>query len=285
MDIIRDPKAFQDLSWNWRCAGLNTVLVPSMGFFHAGHLRLMDAARQRAGSMGKVMVSLFVNPTQFGPGEDLAAYPRDFDRDRDLAASRGVDVLFAPEPEAMYAPDAATWVEVPSLSTGLCGVSRPIHFRGVATVVSKLFMLAMPRAAVFGQKDWQQLAVIRRMVRDLNIPVEIVGHPIVREADGLAMSSRNVYLTPEERRLAPAIHAGLEQARNSAQAGETSSESILGAFAAHLSEHLPTARIDYAQIIHPDNLVPLERVEGPTLMAVAVFLGKARLIDNMLLRT
>lgn len=285
MDIIRDPKAFQDLSWNWRCAGLNTVLVPSMGFFHAGHLRLMDAARQRAGSTGKVMVSLFVNPTQFGPSEDLAAYPRDFERDRELAASRGVDVLFAPEPEAMYAPDAATWVEVPSLSTGLCGVSRPIHFRGVATVVSKLFMLAMPRAAVFGQKDWQQLAVIRRMVRDLNIPVEIVGHPIVREADGLAMSSRNVYLTPEERGLAPAIHAGLEQARNSAQAGETSSESILGAFAAHLSEHLPTARIDYAQIIHPDSLVPLERVDGPTLMAVAVFLGKARLIDNMLLRT
>lgn len=284
MDIIRDPKAFQNLCWNWRCAGLNTVLVPSMGYFHDGHLRLMDAARQHAGSTGKVMVSLFVNPTQFGPGEDLAAYPRDFERDRELAESRGVNVLFAPEPEAMYAPDAATWVEVPSLSTGLCGVSRPIHFRGVATVVSKLFLLAMPCAAVFGQKDWQQLAVIRRMVRDLNMPVEIIGHPIVRETDGLALSSRNVYLTPDERRQAPAIHAGLAQARQSVQAGETSTKRIVAAFEAHLTEHIPAARIDYAQIVHPDNLTPLERTDEPALMAVAVFLGKARLIDNMLLR-
>ncbi|EGJ49414.1 pantoate--beta-alanine ligase [Desulfocurvibacter africanus] len=285
MDIIRNPKEFQERCWNWRCAGLNTVLVPSMGFFHEGHLRLMDAARQRAGSAGKAMVSLFVNPTQFGPSEDLAAYPRDFERDRDLAESRGVDVLFAPEPEAMYAPDAGTWVEVPSLSTGLCGVSRPIHFRGVATVVSKLLLLAMPRAAIFGQKDWQQLAVIRRMVRDLNIPVEIVGHPIVREADGLALSSRNVYLTPEERRLAPEIHAGLEQAREAVQAGEASAERIVAAFATHLAKKIPAARIDYAQIVHPDSLAPLECVDGPALMVVAVFLGKARLIDNMLLRT
>jgi pantoate--beta-alanine ligase len=285
MDIIRDPKAFQDICWSWRCAGLNTVLVPSMGFFHEGHLRLMDAARQRAGSTGKVMVSLFVNPTQFGPSEDLAAYPRDFERDRALTESRGVDVLFAPEPEAMYAPGADTWVDVPSLSTGLCGVSRPIHFRGVATVVSKLLLLAMPRAAIFGQKDWQQLAVIRRMVRDLNMPVEIVGHPIVREADGLALSSRNVYLTPEERRLAPAIHAGLTQARDAVQTGEVSAEHVVAAFAAHLAKKIPAARIDYAQIVHPDSLAPLERLNGPALMAVAVILGKARLIDNMLLRT
>lgn len=284
MDIIRDPMEFQKRAWQWRCDGITTALVPTMGYFHAGHLRLMDAARERAGVSGKVMVSLFVNPTQFGPKEDLSAYPRDFERDSRLAESRGVDVLFAPEPSAMYAPDAATWVEVPALGKGLCGVSRPTHFRGVATVVAKLLLLAMPRVAVFGQKDWQQLAIIRRMVRDLNMPVEIVGQPIVREADGLAMSSRNVYLTPEERAQAPAIYAGLLKAREAVQAGETSVANIKAAFAAHIAAHMPKARIDYAELAHPDSLEPLTAVDGPALMAVAVFHGKARLIDNIILR-
>lgn len=284
MDVIRDPIAFQRQAWQWRCDGITTALVPTMGFFHEGHLRLMDAARERAGASGKVMVSLFVNPTQFGPKEDLSAYPRDFERDSRLAESRGVDVLFAPEPSAMYAPDAATWVDVPSLGQGLCAVTRPTHFRGVATVVAKLLLLAMPRAAIFGQKDWQQLAVIRRMVRDLNMPVEIVGHAIVREPDGLALSSRNVYLTPEERAQAPAIFAGLRKAQEAVQAGERSVANIKAAFAAHIAAHMPKARIDYAELVHPDSLEPLATVDGPTLMAVAVFHGKARLIDNLLLR-
>ncbi len=284
MDVIRDPIAFQRQAWQWRCDGITTALVPTMGFFHEGHLRLMDAARERAGASGKVMVSLFVNPTQFGPKEDLSAYPRDLERDSRLAESRGVDVLFAPEPSAMYAPDAATWVDVPSLGQGLCAITRPTHFRGVATVVAKLLLLAMPCAAIFGQKDWQQLAVIRRMVRDLNMPVEIVGHAIVREPDGLALSSRNVYLTPEERAQAPAIFAGLRKAQEAVQAGERSVANIKAAFAAHIAAHMPKARIDYAELVHPDSLEPLATVDGPALMAVAVFHGKARLIDNLLLR-
>lgn len=283
MDIIRDPSEFQARAWQWRCSGLATALVPTMGYFHEGHLRLMDAARERVGASGKVMVSLFVNPTQFGPKEDLSAYPRDFERDSRLAESRGVDVLFAPDPSAMYAPDAATWVDVPPLAQGLCALTRPTHFRGVATVVAKLLLLAMPTVAIFGRKDWQQLAVIRRMARDLNMPVDIVGQPIVREADGLAMSSRNVYLTPEERAQAPAIHEGLRKARESVRAGERSAERVKAAFAEHVAARMPNARIDYAEVVHPDSLEPLENIDGPALMAVAVFHGKARLIDNLLL--
>lgn len=284
MEIVRDPKDFQDRCWQWRCRNMATALVPTMGFFHQGHLQLMDAAREHVGPTGKVILSLFVNPTQFGPREDLAAYPRDFERDRAMAESRGVDMLFAPEPAGMYAPDAATWVEVPALSQGLCAASRPTHFRGVATVVAKLLLLALPRLAVFGQKDWQQLAIIRRMVRDLNLPVEIVGQPIVREADGLAMSSRNIYLTPQERGQAPAMFAGLRLAWEAVQAGEASAGRIKTEFLAHLTRNMPAARLDYAEIVHPDSLEPLEEIHGPALMAVAVFVGKARLIDNILLR-
>ena len=280
MRVVTDPAAMQALALDWRAQRRSIGLVPTMGFFHAGHLALMDYARELAGTC---VVSLFVNPAQFGPKEDLAAYPRDFERDRALAEERGVKVLFAPEPGGMYAPDHTTWVEVPELSQGLCGASRPGHFQGVATVVAKLLTLTLPTYAVFGQKDWQQLAVIRRMARDLNLPTEIVGHEIVREPDGLALSSRNVYLSAEERAQAPAIHQGLVALHRAVAAGETDTTLLKKRFATHLTAHLPLGRIDYVQIVHPDSLKPLIRIDGPALAAVAVRVGKARLIDNMLL--
>ena len=281
MEIVRSPEALQALCLNWRQQGQKTVLVPTMGYYHAGHESLVRHAR----SVGdKVVVSLFVNPAQFGPSEDLEAYPRDFERDCALLRACGVDVLFAPEPESMYAPDHATWVEVPRLAGTLCGVSRPIHFRGVCTVVLKLFMLTQPRVAVFGEKDWQQLAIIRRMVRDLNVPVEIVGQPIVREADGLALSSRNVYLTSEERAVAPQIHASLRMAADLVAAGENSPARIADAIRSFWRERLPGGAEDYIALVDPESLEPLESLDSASLCAVAVRLGKARLIDNMLLR-
>ena len=228
MQIIHSPEALHSVCAEWRRQGLKTALVPTMGYYHAGHASLISYARSVA---DKVIVSLFVNPTQFGPNEDLEAYPRDFEKDSALVRELGGDVLYAPEPENMYAPDHATWVEVPALANTLCGLSRPIHFRGVCTVVLKLFMLAQPSLAVFGEKDWQQLAIIKKMVSDLNVPVEVVGRPIVREADGLALSSRNVYLTPEERAQAPQIRKSLEMAAGLA-AGRGGFTVTLGAVAA-----------------------------------------------------
>ena len=280
MDIVRDPKAFQETCLAWRMRGLATALVPTMGCFHAGHLALMDFARDAA---DRVMVSLFVNPTQFGPDEDLARYPRDFERDRALAEARGMDVLFAPAPGAMYEPGFATFVEVPELARGLCGRSRPGHFRGVATVVAKLLQLALPRLAVFGEKDWQQLAIIRRMVRDLGMPVRIEGRPIVREPDGLALSSRNVNLTAAERGIAPAIHAGLIEARRRAAAGQREAKALAAWLEGFYCERMPAAAPDYVEIVDPERLSSVERIEGPALLAVAVKMSKARLIDNILL--
>ena len=196
MQILTDPQELAAQCRAWHAQGEDIALVPTMGYYHAGHEDLMIHAR---GLAKRLVVSLFVNPAQFGPGEDLEAYPRDAKRDAAIAESRGADVLFMPEPGSMYAPDHATWVEVPELAKGLCGQSRPIHFRGVCTVVLKLFMLTRADVAVFGQKDWQQQAVIRRMVRDLNVPTRIEARPTVREADGLALSSRNVYMTAAER--------------------------------------------------------------------------------------
>ncbi len=279
MERIDNPKKFQEICQSWRSRGLVTALVPTMGFFHEGHLSLMSYARSLA---DKVAVSLFVNPTQFGPAEDLSRYPRALERDAGLAAARGVDVLFTPEASSMYSPDHGTWIEVPELSQGLCGTSRPGHFRGVCTVVAKLFMLAQPNFAVFGEKDWQQLAVIRRMARDLNIPVEIVGRPTVREADGLAMSSRNVNLTPEERQAAPAIRKGLQEARRQVAEGETDAASVVARLKDFYAANLPMARIDYVALVHPATLRPLDEVAGPALLAVALHMSRARLIDNIL---
>lgn len=280
MQIFTDPKALVVQCRKWRENGEAIALVPTMGYYHAGHEDLMSHARTLA---DRLVVSLFVNPTQFGPGEDLAAYPRDEKRDAAIAESHGADVLFMPEPGSMYAEDHATWVEVPELAKGLCGKSRPIHFRGVCTVVLKLFLLTGADVAVFGQKDWQQQAIIRRMARDLNVPIRIVARPTVREADGLAMSSRNVYLSAEERAQAPALRKGLQLARRLVEAGEHNVARLRQAVLQDWAEHLPLGRLDYLAVVDPDSLEPLENIAGPALMACAARVGKARLIDNILL--
>ncbi len=264
----------------WHRDGDDIALVPTMGYYHAGHESLMDWGRQQA---KRLVVSLFVNPTQFGPAEDLAAYPRDFERDSAIAASHGADALFAPAPEDMYAPDHATWVEAPALAAGLCGKSRPIHFRGVCTVVLKLLAITGADVAVFGQKDWQQQAIIRRMVRDLNLPVRIDARPTARAEDGLALSSRNVYMTESERAQAPHIRKGLLLARDMAAAGERDGEKLRQAVLAYWSGQMPLGKIDYLSMVHPESIEPLARIEDRALLACAVQLGKSRLIDNILL--
>lgn len=280
MQILTTPQELAAQCRAWRAAGESISLVPTMGYYHAGHESLMERGRALAQRM---VVSLFVNPAQFGPGEDLAAYPRDLERDAAIARKHGADVLFVPEPQSMYAPDHATWVEVPGLAKNLCGLSRPVHFRGVCTVVLKLFLLTGADVAVFGEKDWQQQAIIRRMVRDLNVPVRIETCPTGREADGLALSSRNVYMTPEERAQAPEIRRGLLHARALAEKGETSAALLREAVLGHWAKHLPLGRLDYLSVVHPESLEPLEGIAGPALMACAVRLGKARLLDNILL--
>jgi pantoate--beta-alanine ligase len=252
-----------------------------MGYFHAGHESLMREGR-RIGD--KLIVSLFVNPAQFGPNEDLSAYPRDAERDTAIAEKNGVDVLFMPTPETMYTPEHATWVDVPSLATNLCGLSRPTHFRGVCTVVAKLFQLILPETALFGEKDWQQLTILRRMALDLNMPIKVEGRPTVRETDGLAMSSRNAYLSAEERSLAPALQQGLQEAAKWLAAGEVSVPALENAVRSYWAKNLSIGQEDYLSFVHPDTLAPLDSVTDTALVAAAVRLGKTRLIDNLLLR-
>lgn len=278
MLIITDPGEFQNICWSWRCRGLSSALVPTMGYLHQGHLSLFKWARD---NHQKVAASIFVNPTQFGPNEDLDRYPRDTEGDTAKAREAGVDVLFMPEPGAMYPEGACTSVSVSGLTAGLCGASRPSHFGGVATVVAKLLLLAMPTAAAFGQKDWQQLAMIRRMVKDLNIPVAIEGRPIYREADGLAMSSRNVYLSAADRAAAPHIQKGLQEAKRWHAEGLTDGAELTARLLAYYKEHLPSARPDYVSLVHPETIAPLAEATGPALLAVALFFPGARLIDNM----
>ena len=282
MQILTTPQELAAQCRQWHAQGEDVVLVPTMGYYHAGHESLMEHARPLARRM---VVSLFINPAQFGPGEDLAAYPRDHERDAAIAGRHGADVLFIPEDGSMYAPDHATWVEVPELSRGLCGLSRPTHFRGVCTVVMKLFMLTQADIAVFGQKDWQQQAVLRRMARDLNVPIRIETCPVVREPDGLALSSRNVYLTPEERAQAPALQRGLQAARSLASRGEARVKVLRDAVLTYWAEFLTLGRLDYLAVVDPDDLRPVDTLEAgrPALMACAVRMGKARLIDNILL--
>lgn len=280
MQIITSPKEFQSLCWSWRAQGLTSAFVPTMGSLHQGHLSLLEWGR---GSAQKLAASIFVNPTQFGPGEDLASYPRDPKGDAAKAEAAGVDVLFTPNTGDMYPDGFATSVRVSGLTGGLCGRARPGHFDGVSVVVTKLLILSMPTTAVFGQKDWQQLAVIRRMVRDLDIPVAIEGRPIFREPDGLAMSSRNVYLSPQERAQAPQIHQGLLMARDMVAAGERSPHKVLAAVADHFRKNMPGASVDYIECVHPETVQPVGDVSGPALLAVAVKFAKARLIDNLLL--
>lgn len=280
MEIIKDPKAFQDICFADRCKGLTTALVPTMGYFHEGHLSLMQWAREHA---DRVYVSLFVNPTQFGPTEDLDAYPRDEARDARLAEEAGCDVLFAPAPEAMYPAGHATAVEVPKLARHLCGASRPVHFKGVATVVTMLLNLATPTYAMFGEKDRQQLVLVKRMVKDLRINTAIVGRPIVREADGLAKSSRNAYLTEAERALAPHINEGLQAARQRVEQGEADAAKVKAGILEHIRETLPQGQADYVEIVDGETMQPTDTVTPGAVAAVAVQLGKARLIDNIVL--
>ena len=281
MQIFTNPNELSAQCREWKKAGDDIALVPTMGYYHSGHERLMERGRELA---KRLVVSLFVNPAQFGPGEDLDAYPRNFERDRDIAVSHGADALFAPSPEDFYQPDHSTWVEAPALAANLCGASRPTHFRGVCTVVLKLFLVTQADVAVFGQKDWQQQAIIRRMARDLNIPTRVETVPTEREPDGLAMSSRNVYLTAEERKIAPNLRKGLELAFELASQGETDAGRLLAAVREYWKRNLPGAEIDYLSLVHPENLRELPEIEDAGLLACAVKLGKARLIDNILLK-
>jgi pantoate--beta-alanine ligase len=254
-------------------------LVPTMGALHEGHLSLVRAAKAQS---DVVAVSIFVNPTQFGPTEDLAKYPRQFEGDCGLLEKEGIDLLFAPSVEEIYPRGSVTWVTVEGLSDKLDGQSRPGHFRGVTTVVAKLFNIIEPDAAFFGQKDAAQLAVIRRMVRDLNFPVEIVACPIVREADGLAMSSRNAYLSEEERSRAIVLHRSLKEAEKRFRAGERNSNRLISA-ARELISSEPFVRADYLEMVDPESLEPVEIVSGKALLAVAAYVGTTRLIDNIVL--
>jgi pantoate--beta-alanine ligase len=263
--------------------------VPTMGALHEGHLSLVRAARVRAAGVRAanvgcdvVAVSIFVNPTQFGPNEDLAKYPRDFERDRELLEKEGVELLFAPPVEEMYPTGAVTWVTVEELSGKLDGRSRPGHFRGVTTVVAKLFHIVEPDAAFFGQKDAAQVAIVRRMVRDLKFPVEIVACPIVREADGLAMSSRNAYLDPAQRRQALVLHRALGRVQELWEAGERAAQKLVIAGREEVARER-SVRLDYFEIVDPESLDPVRDLACGALVAVAAFVGPTRLIDNILL--
>jgi pantoate--beta-alanine ligase len=279
MEILRTIQAVRGWVQRQREVGRPIHFVPTMGYFHEGHLSLMRRAKADGGA---VMVSIFVNPLQFGPHEDYARYPRDFERDRQMAESVGVEAIFYPDVSEMYPPGFQTEVRVKQLSQPLCGRSRPGHFEGVATVVLKLFNIVTPDRAYFGQKDYQQLRVIQQLVRDLNLPVEIVPCPIVREPDGLAMSSRNVYLSPAERQAATVLYRSLMWAQEQVQAGERDALRLQREVYEMLARE-PLARIDYVELVDAETLEPVARIERPTLLALAVYFGNARLIDNTLL--
>ena len=269
----------QELSAKLRSCGKTIVLVPTMGFLHEGHLSLMELGRKS----GDVLVAtIFVNPTQFGPNEDFSSYPRDLEKDTALCRSVGVDILFVPEASDLYGTGYQTFIDLEFLPNHLCGLSRPGHFRGVATVVTKLFHITRPNRAIFGQKDFQQVQVIRRMVRDLDMDVEILVAPTVREPDGLAKSSRNTYLTPEQRPAALSLYRSLEQSRKMAGSGIRNVKTIVKA-AKTLIQSFSETRIDYISVCHPDTLEQVDDITGPVLMALAVRVGKTRLIDNMIL--
>lgn len=279
MLLIERIAAMRRWSETERRQGRRIVFVPTMGFLHEGHLCLVRDAKKRG---DRVVVSIFVNPTQFSPGEDFAAYPRDFGRDCELLEKEEIDVLFHPSVEEMYPAGGQTHVEVERLSVPLCGAARPGHFRGVATVVTKLFNIVGPQAAIFGEKDYQQLQVIRQMARDLCMDIEIVGHPIVREADGLAISSRNVYLTAAQRRAAVCLSRSLCQAERLFLRGESSARAIVALVSAELARE-PLADVEYVKLCDTATLADIDQVRGPAVLALAVRIGRARLIDNRLL--
>ena len=263
----------------WKREGLSIGFVPTMGYLHEGHKSLMEAARA---NNDKVVVSIFINPMQFAPTEDLESYPRDLQKDSQLCESVGVDLIFHPEPEEMYPDGFCSYVDMNGLTTELCGKSRPIHFRGVQTVVLKLFNIVKPDRAYFGQKDAQQLAVIKRMVKDLSVDTEIVGCPIIRESDGLAKSSRNTYLSPEERKAALILSRSLKLGRELIENGETDSKAVIKAISDSISTE-PLAKIDYVDVVDFDTITPVEKIGKSVLVAIAVYIGKTRLIDNFII--
>lgn len=279
MNIVETVAEVREQVRRWRAEGLTVGLVPTMGYLHEGHRSLIDKAVEQN---DRVVVSVFVNPIQFAPNEDLATYPRDLERDSALCEEAGADLIFHPEKENMYFDDFCTFVDMDGLTRGLCGKTRPTHFRGVCTVVSKLFNIVQPDRAYFGQKDAQQLAVIRRMVRDLNFDLEIVGCPIIREEDGLAKSSRNTYLSKEERQAATILHKGLQKGEELIREGVTSAAAVVNAIT-KVIESEPLARIDYVEMVDFDSIEKIEEARGTVLTAVAVYIGKTRLIDNFII--
>ena len=261
----------------WKKEGKTVGFVPTMGYLHEGHASLMDAA----GENDKVVVSIFVNPMQFGPNEDLASYPRDLEHDAKVCEAHGVDLIFHPTPEEMYGDNFYSYVDMDVLTKELCGLSRPVHFRGVCTVVAKLFNIVTPDKAYFGQKDVQQLAVIKRMVKDLNMPLTIVGCPIIREEDGLARSSRNTYLSPEERKAALVLSRSIFLGKKMVEQGEKDCRKIKEAMTAEIEKE-PLAKIDYVKIVDLSTMQQVETTEHGVLAAIAVYIGKTRLIDNFM---
>ncbi len=281
MKIVQKPEEMQKIIFQHRLKGEKIAFVPTMGYLHEGHLSLIREGRKRGDIL---VVSIFVNPTQFGPNEDLDRYPRDFERDKKLCEKEGVDYIFYPEMKDMYPEGYQTFVEVTELSKYLCGKSRPGHFRGVTTVVTKLFNIVQPDIAIFGKKDYQQLKIIERMVRDLNFPVKIIGMPIVREKDGLAMSSRNKYLSPEERESALSLNRALRIAEEMVKKGERNLKKIREEVKRFIEKY-PHTKIDYVETTDPETLVTIDELpESGALLALAVWVGQARLIDNTILK-
>lgn len=276
MNVVHNIQEVRAYIKAWRKEGLSIGFVPTMGYLHEGHQSLIEKA---VSENDKVVVSIFINPMQFGPKEDLASYPRDLEQDCLLCEKIGTTLVFNPEPEEMYTGDFCSFVDMLGLTEGLCGKSRPTHFRGVCTVVTKLFNIVQPDRAYFGQKDAQQLAVIKQMVEDLNIDVQIIGCPIVRETDGLAKSSRNTYLSEVERKATLVLSHSLKEGRLLLESGETSVEKIVGQIVRGIEQE-PLARLDYVEIVDAKTLQGVERVERSVLVAIAVYIGNTRLIDN-----
>ena len=277
--VIQSPEQMTAWSDQQRAAGRTIAFVPTLGGLHDGHRSLLEEGRRRAGSTGCLVLSVFLNPTQFGPKEDLAKYPKDLGADLDLAAAAGTDLCFSPTPAQMYPPGFQTVVEVREVSQGLCGAVRPGHFAGVATVVTKLFTIVRPHLAVFGEKDFQQLALVRRLSADLNLGVDIVAMPTVREPDGLAMSTRNRYLSSADRSRAVSLSRALATAREAAAAGERGAAALVQKARAILDPSVD--RLEYLDIRDADTLAPIDTIQGPAVMLVAAFVGGTRLIDNM----
>lgn len=278
MKLVKTIKEVREIVKDWKLKGLSVGFVPTMGYLHEGHASLIDASVK---GNDKTVVSVFVNPMQFSPNEDLASYPRDINHDCELCKQHGADLVFNPEPDEMYDGSFCTYVNMSVLTEDLCGLTRPIHFKGVCTVVNKLFNIVQPDNAYFGQKDAQQLAIIKQMVHDLNMPISVHGCPIVREPDGLAKSSRNTYLNPEERTSALVLSKAIKLGQSMVVDGETDCDKITSAMKA-LIDAEPLAKIDYVKIVDFKTIKPVDTIKVPILCAIAVYIGKTRLIDNFI---